>query len=701
MWRYLQLLLITLLLGTMGNAQSNDECFDCHDDPEFTIEKNGKEISLNVNPAQYERSAHHSLQCVECHIGFDPEAEPHKAHISPVDCSSCHKESVGVLKHRNNSPDITCASCHGDVHLPQDKAERVNRCGNCHPDGVDEYLRSEHGAAFQSGFAEAPTCFDCHIEHDRHQLPSAPSSPEREGQIELCLKCHLDSPGVRARMTHTGAFVADYEKSIHGRAFKSGNLKAAVCSDCHGAHNELKASNPNSMVNKFNISHTCGKCHTEISRKFNQSIHGIALAKGVTEAPTCTNCHGEHHILEPGNPASPVASQNISAEVCGPCHESVALSEKFGIASERFKAYSDSYHGLAVTFGEVKAANCASCHGVHNILPSSDPRSTTNKANLAKTCGKCHPGANENFARGKVHVIRTREGEKILYWISTIYLMLIVSIIGFMSLHNLLDWFKKMKETYRERYSAECQQLPAGRKTGLYLRMTLEERIQHWLLLLSFSTLVITGFMLKFPNAAWVELIRRVGGQSIFELRGFLHRSAAVVLILDSGYHLYYIIFTRRGRKFMKDVLFRRQDLKDMMLALGYNLGLHSARPRFARFNYIEKGEYWAVIWGTAIMSMTGIALWFENQFMGWFSKLFLDVCETIHYFEAWLAFLAILVWHLYYVIFNPDVYPMNFTWLTGKLTREEMEKEHPLELERMDKEMETYSPENSSGEEE
>ncbi len=129
---------------------------------------------------------------------------------------------------------------------------------------------------------------------------------------------------------------------------------------------------------------------------------------------------------------------------------------------------------------------------------------------------------------------------------------------------------------------------------------------------------------------------------------------------------------------------FRLQDLKDMRQIFRYNLGLSRSRPKFDRFNYIEKAEYWALIWGTLVMTLTGFALWFETETIGWFSKLFLDVCETIHYFEAWLAFLAIVVWHFYYVIFNPDVYPMNFTWLTGKVTEEEMEHEHPAELERI-----------------
>ena len=376
-----------------------------------------------------------------------------------------------------------------------------------------------------------------------------------------------------------------------------------------------------------------------------------------------------------------MAPQNVSQEVCGPCHNSVKLTEKYGISSDRFSAYNDSYHGLAVRFGDVEAANCASCHGVHNILPSTDPNSAIHPANLAVTCGECHPGANENFAIGKVHITGEADNDRLIYWISTIYIIVIIATIGAMLLHNSLDWFRKIKEKYDERYYPKPQahqQHPA--KT--FVRMTLEDRIQHWGLMTSFFALVITGFMLTFPEAWWVIWIRKAGGEGLFELRSTLHRVAAVVMVAVTLYHIYYAMFTERGHQFIRDMWFRWQDVKDMMMMLKYNFGVSKTRPRFGRFNYIEKSEYWALVWGTAVMTVTGFALWFENQSMAWFSKLFVDACETIHYLEAWLAFLAIVVWHIYYVIFNPDTYPMNFAWLTGRITREEMEKEHPLQLE-------------------
>ena len=113
-------------------------------------------------------------------------------------------------------------------------------------------------------------------------------------------------------------------------------------------------------------------------QRFNASIHGQAIARGNTLAPVCTDCHGIHSIKSPVDPNSPVAEQNISRDTCARCHEGVRLSQELGVPGNRVISYFDSYHGLAAEGGSVVAANCSSCHGVHDILPSSDPRSTIN-----------------------------------------------------------------------------------------------------------------------------------------------------------------------------------------------------------------------------------------------------------------------------------------------------------------------------------
>jgi formate dehydrogenase gamma subunit len=217
-----------------------------------------------------------------------------------------------------------------------------------------------------------------------------------------------------------------------------------------------------------------------------------------------------------------------------------------------------------------------------------------------------------------------------------------------------------------------------------YLRMTKSERIQHFLLLSSFMVLIVTGFALKFPEAWWVKMISAVIGEYAFEARGIVHRVASVVMIVASIYHLYYISMTQRGRQLVKDFFPSLRDITEFKDSMLYLVGRKSDRPLYGRFSYIEKMEYWAVVWGTVIMGATGFILWFKDFFFRIVGNVGMDIATAIHYYEAILASLAILVWHLYFVFVNPDVRPMNKAWLSGYLTKEEMEKEHPLELQKL-----------------
>jgi len=189
--------------------------------------------------------------------------------------------------------------------------------------------------------------------------------------------------------------------------------------------------------------------------------------------------------------------------------------------------------------------------------------------------------------------------------------------------------------------------------------------------------------MLKFPDAWWVVPIRQLS-ESFFEVRSLIHRIAGSLMIAISLYHLFYVVFTKRGKGFLKDMLPRWRDVANAWTNLIHLAGLSQKRPLFDRFGYIEKAEYWALVWGVILMGATGIVLWFENYFIGLFTKLGWDVARTIHFYEACLATLAILVWHFYFVLFNPNIYPMNTAWLTGKISEEEMAEEHPLELARL-----------------
>jgi cytochrome b subunit of formate dehydrogenase len=222
-----------------------------------------------------------------------------------------------------------------------------------------------------------------------------------------------------------------------------------------------------------------------------------------------------------------------------------------------------------------------------------------------------------------------------------------------------------------------------------YLRMTLNERIQHLNLAINFTILVITGFALKYPEAFWASPITDVPLGMTF--RGFLHRLSGIATVTLGGYHLLYLAFTARGRRIAIDMIPVWKDAVDLWDTLKNNLFIN--RPakaiRMGRFNFREKLEYLGLIWGTIVMTVTGFILWFKEEWLYFFPMWTFDVARAIHFYEAILATLTILVWHFYSVILNPDVYPMSWAWITGNLTEHEMELEHGLELEKIKAEQE------------
>ena len=540
----------------------------------------------------------------------------------------------------------------------------------------DAYDRSFHARAVQNG-TKAATCKDCHTKNGDLSTILPASNPNstinRSTIAETCGKCHGDK-SVMQGSGISNRPVLSYRESVHAKAIARGNTSAAVCTDCHNSHDVQPASNPQSSIAKVNIAATCGKCHQGESGEFVQSVHGQAVARGVSRSPVCTDCHGIHNIEPPIERTTATASTAIATESCAKCHEGVTLTQEFGVAGGRVSSYKDSYHGLASRLGSKVVANCASCHGVHNILPSSDPKSTINAAHLMQTCGQCHIGANENFAKGKIHLASalisgTASSDKgllgttIVRWI---YLPLIFLVIGGMVLHNALIWRRKLAEKRR-----------AEQRT--IVRLTSKQRIQHWLLLSSFILLVLSGFALQYPDS-WLAWL--LGSSEYF--RRIVHRMAAVVMLVTGAYHLVYLAATSEGRKWVSDMAPRMKDVRDVAQNFGYYLGVRSSKPRLARFGYAEKAEYWAVVWGTIVMGLTGLMIWFKIGIFGFLPRWWIDVALAIHFYEAVLATLAIIVWHFYQVIFDPDVYPVNLAFLDGRVSEELYREEHELDFERM-----------------
>lgn len=366
------------------------------------------------------KSAHAKLVCVACHTSLDPRNPVStRAAGAPVNCLRCHADAQ--FKHdfhpelaqairAGREPHVACTQCHGahDIaHIGEPGSKfNANRlaesCGKCHQKPAENFPGSAHGAALAAGAKGAPTCLTCHRARITPRSGVADSLTLKANQAALCLTCHLDTPDVRARTAPNTRVVARWDSSKHSVALMHGKANAANCVGCHGSHEIRKASDPASRVNRANVTATCAACHAKERSEFSVSVHGLAKNHAQADSLVCSTCHGEH--VAPG-----AKLDSVPAQICQRCHEPVTLTGTYGLASDRFRGFSDSYHGLTLRGGSFQAANCASCHGAHDVQASKDSTSRVNRVNRAATCGKCHQHAIERFARGPVHdTVRVR-----------------------------------------------------------------------------------------------------------------------------------------------------------------------------------------------------------------------------------------------------------------------------------------------------
>jgi formate dehydrogenase gamma subunit len=598
-------------------------CEKCHTDFSFLSGKTGSaagDSALLVTDAMLEESVHgQSLYCADCHEGY--EGYPHPEGRQPTDCGECH-------------------------------------------DAVEEqYGESLHGYALARGDEKAPTCEYCHGHPHDILVSTDPTAPTFHARVpELCASCHGEAGLVTDRLVRLPQTFTAYAESVHGLTCAEGG---ACCTDCHGVHELRGPMDPESKISHLNVASTCGACHTEISEEFQNSIHGRALAAGLSDSPTCNDCHGEHHILAHDDPDAATFAARLAVETCGTCHDNPEIIEKYSLQGGVVGSYVDSYHGWTARRGYERAATCVSCHSAHAVLPKSDPASTVSAANVVRTCQTCHPEADRAFAESYDHVAASIVNNPVNRVIRAIYIVLITVVIGGMLLHNALIFNYYFILSRRESLRRRSVQ-----------RFDRFQVIHHMVLAVSFITLVITGFALRYPDAAWVRLTADLGLSE--PLRGTVHRMAGVALLVFGIWHVIWILTTRHGKREMKAMLPRLKDVQDLIDNLRYHTFRSKREAWIGRYGYPEKVEYWSLVWGIVLMAATGIVLWFPEATVRLFPSWTIAASQTIHFYEAWLAALAILVWHFFFVIFHPDVYPMNWAWLTGRLSEDYVRHHHP-----------------------
>jgi doubled CXXCH motif protein len=287
--------------------------------------------------------------------------------------------------------------------------------------------------------AAAPACSDCHD-------VTTTMSASVHGQAGLeCTSCHTGLAGVE-EFPHAKPAPVDC-KSCHDVPVSPEHPPA--CADCHGNHSVTRASALTSRDLGARLSAMCGSCHAPIAADYAASVHGRALNAGNPNVPTCLTCHGGHAIKMNKDPGSPVSSLS-QASTCAGCHDDNEVAAKYGMPKARMQTFRDSFHGLANAYGDKEVANCATCHGVHRILPSTDPNSTIAAANLPATCGRCHAQAGRNFAVGKVHLLDRWEDNPFTYVARRFYQSAIATMMTIFVLFMAADFGYRRRRRRRD-----------------------------------------------------------------------------------------------------------------------------------------------------------------------------------------------------------------------------------------------------------
>lgn len=621
---------IRRVLYPAGSA--NEDCLRCHENPDLTMTRDGQAVSLFVDTAVYESSAHLDTACAQCHTGATPSLE-----------RSCETVTSKV------------------------------DCGICHAEPVNDYNTGIHGTLNAQADPDAPTCLDCHGKHDI-QLKEIPSSPTFKRNVPaLCGSCHRAGEKAAVRIESEVDDIFDsYLDSIHGKGLvESGLLVTATCADCHTPHSEMPAADPRSSVNHDNVADTCGGCHFGIETTFKTSVHWPKGPDDERRLPSCNDCHSSHTITRTDR----ADFRFLMMDQCGRCHEAEA------------ETFFDTFHGKVSRLGFAQAAKCYDCHGTHNILPALDPDSTLGRNHVVETCGKCHTGSNERFIGYLTHATHhDRDKYPWLFWSFWGMTALLVGTLTFALLHTLA-WLVRLWLS-RDEWKAH-KALAAARQGPLYRRFDRFSRSLHIVMMISFFTLALTGMTLKFSYMHWALVLSRLLGG--FDTMAVLHRLCAVILFCVFVAHIWDVVRKKRrsGGTWLQlltgpnTILFAKRDIKDVIQSIRWFFGI-GARPSYGRYTYWEKFDYFAVLWGIVIIGTTGLILWFPEKATYIIPGWFINVATIIHSDEALLAVGFIFTIHFFNTHFRPDKFPMDPVIFTGRVTVEELKYDKPDEYKQM-----------------
>jgi len=571
---------------------------------------------------------------------------------------------------------LACTDCHAAAKtLPHLAKLGPASCDSkCHIKNQSDYMQGAHAEALAKGDKNAPTCTTCHGGHDILPKPDRRSTINPLNIVKICGGCHQLHQTGQDNKQH----VQQYLDSVHGRALVNGGLAvSATCADCHGSHRVLPPSNPDSLVNRAKVPLTCGRCHIGLSDVYQASVHGKELAKGNLKAPACTDCHTAHAITRTNVPAFKLDMVNE----CGHCHELDRQGRKR--KTSLYDTYRLSYHGQVTSLGFTRGARCSDCHGAHNIQRVDDPASRLSQANRVDTCRKCHPNATASFAKFEAHA-DFRDGERypVLHAVWIYFVIMMSLAFGFFGMHSVLWLIRSVIERIRHGRRPHHAGGPAIR------RFTGVDRLNHSLMAMSFFGLTLTGLPLLYADLPWARALANfLGG---VPGAGMLHRGFAIMLFINFLIHFAGVAqrFRWQGVRGTRKALFgptsllpRIKDVKDCMGMFRWFL-LGGEKPKFDRWAYWEKFDYFAEVGGSVIIGTTGLLLWFPQFFAQYLPGWIFNVATLIHGYEALLAIVFIFTVHFFNANLRLGKFPVDDVIFTGQMPEEEFKEERASEYE-------------------
>lgn len=564
-------------------------------------------------------------------------------------------DRVPILEIQSDSgASIACQGCHEPGKpMPYLGGARF------HVHAHEQYESSVHALVSSRG-APGATCLDCHSSNGQwdtvFRFDDPRSTVHRANVSATCAKCH-------------GAEAESFRSSIHGLGQSRGVNASASCADCHGSHAIVPSTDPKSMLSPAAMSTTCSACHQTIRADYEASSHFKAVARGDAGAPVCVTCHS---AVSHGR--APASTRDFNIETvtrCGECHEKQAPS------------YRDTFHGQSLALGFRPSATCADCHTSHRNLPASDTESSVHAGNLIGTCGRCHPGATSGFVTYDPHAEPSNpDRSAVIYWASTFMNLLFVAVFGFFGIHTVL-WLQRSIVGLAR---GEAHRIRDGEQW--IIRFGRSDRATHAVMAASFIVLAATGLPLMYYYTGWGQgLAAAVGG---LDVTRFLHRVFAVVTF---GYAIFHV--SRLGWKWIvkrerglfrgpDSMVPRRKDFADLIGMVRWFVYVDKTMPRFDRWTYWEKFDYFAVFWGVPIIGLSGLVLWCPNWFSAVLPGEFLNVAMIVHGEEALLATGFIFAFHFFHNHMRPENFPLDTVVFTGRLPLARFQEERPEEYRRL-----------------